>query len=66
MKRYVETNESGDGLTLAELRHFITVVESMSFPETVPLRARVKFGNSRGAKINEISIDNLDRPKENS
>jgi hypothetical protein len=63
MKRYVESNEDRDGLTLDELRHFMTVANSMDFPGTTRVRVRAKFGGTRGAKLKEISIDNRDRKK---
>jgi len=66
MKRYVESNEDGNGLTLAELRHFLTVVDSMEFPDSARIRVRAKFGGARGAKVNEVSIDNRDRVQEAS
>jgi hypothetical protein len=61
VKRYVESNEDGGGLTLDELRHFVRVAESMSFPGATRLRVKAKFGRLRGAKLDEISIDNKDR-----
>lgn len=61
MKRYVESSEDRGGLTLAELRHFLTVAESMDFPGSTRLRVKTKFPGPRGAKLQEISIDNRDR-----
>lgn len=61
MKRYVESNEDGDGLTIGELRHFMLVASSMDFPDATRIRVKAKFGGSRGAKIREISVDNKDR-----
>jgi hypothetical protein len=64
VKRYVESNADGDGLTLAELRHFMKNVDAMDFPDATRIRVKAKFGNARGAKLNEISIDNRDRIEE--
>lgn len=66
MKRYVESNEDGEGLTLGELRHFLTVADSMDFPDATRIRVKAKFGNGRGAKLKEISVDNQDRIQEAS
>jgi hypothetical protein len=64
VKRYVESNEDGGGLTLGELRHFLTVADSMDFPDATRIRVKAKFGGTRGAKLSEISIDNKDRTQE--
>lgn len=61
MKRYVESNLDGEGLTLGELRNFLDSATAMDFPDGTRLRTKAKFGNVRGAKMNEISIDNKDR-----
>lgn len=60
-KRYVESTDDGDGITLAELRHFFHVVDAMGFPDDTRIRVRVKFGNARGSKVREVSVDNKDR-----